>query len=360
MLYKISKTSINVLPEDNSTPDDTELQIHLKKKQNKLNSHVSLSGLAAWHEAVQLPNLAAQGGGLQKVEKRPAEVTTHPYLPAARKLQQDNLGDSLSPHFVQKAASKNGKKVLIVAKDELTPISSSNHDPRAAKNKAQTTTTVSAKVIAKTAADALVNKQQATTTLSAEMIAKAGADAAVNQQPSSKAQNIQTGPLLTSVTIDNSDLEVVVKRHEKPLSEHDELGGLKSSWYPGKQAEWGLSKQVQAEPKSSDSLTMFQRLKAQAEHRSEVKSGKENKMLEVNYQFQRWSGNHSVRVSLQTDVHRKRNITLLPSDIRTADALNQNKNNLQDFNTDIQWSLQDEEQEQRHRQQNSSMDEDPE
>lgn len=47
----------------------------------------------------------------------------------------------------------------------------------------------------------------------------------------------------------------------------------------------------------------------------------EKQSVDLNYQFQRWSGDHSVKVSIPTDARGNSNITMQPSDTRAADAL---------------------------------------
>jgi len=47
----------------------------------------------------------------------------------------------------------------------------------------------------------------------------------------------------------------------------------------------------------------------------------EKQSMDLNYQFQRWSGDHSVKVSIPTNTRGDSNITMQPSDARAADAL---------------------------------------
>lgn len=59
------------------------------------------------------------------------------------------------------------------------------------------------------------------------------------------------------------------------------------------------------------------------------------KKCELEYQFQRWNGDHSVRVSLPTELSRDGMIKLMPSDMRVADALSKNMDSKLHLITDV-------------------------
>lgn len=57
--------------------------------------------------------------------------------------------------------------------------------------------------------------------------------------------------------------------------------------------------------------------------------------LNINYQFSRWSGDHSVKVHIPVHSHRADNLTLQPSDIRAADMLSRQIGNLNGYVTEV-------------------------
>jgi hypothetical protein len=69
-------------------------------------------------------------------------------------------------------------------------------------------------------------------------------------------------------------------------------------------------------------------LKGQVNAATAAPSAKEAQTLEVDYTFQRWSGDHSVKVTIPAQALREGNMTLLPSDARAADALSRNLGSL--------------------------------
>lgn len=78
--------------------------------------------------------------------------------------------------------------------------------------------------------------------------------------------------------------------------------------------------------KTQNGTMAQQQLKAQM--RQSVKASGESDLLVVDYAFQRWTGEHSVKVSVPMQVVRETNITLLPSDMRAADMLSRHMSHL--------------------------------
>ncbi|QUG74588.1 hypothetical protein GKQ23_06010 [Erwinia sp. E602] len=67
---------------------------------------------------------------------------------------------------------------------------------------------------------------------------------------------------------------------------------------------------------SSDEAMLRSKIRAQA-----AGSLPASRSLDLEYKFQRWSGEHSVKVSIPAEAGRDGNLTLLPSGTRAADAL---------------------------------------
>jgi hypothetical protein len=78
----------------------------------------------------------------------------------------------------------------------------------------------------------------------------------------------------------------------------------------------------------------------------------QKKSLNLDYPFSRWSGEHSVKVSIPVDLNRAGYLTLLPSDPRAAEMLSRQINQLNGYTTELLHPQQDDEEaERRHAQQ---------
>lgn len=74
--------------------------------------------------------------------------------------------------------------------------------------------------------------------------------------------------------------------------------------------------------------------------------------LNLDYPFSRWSGEHSVKVTIPVELTRAGHLTLLPSDPRSAEMLSRQINQLNGFTSELlQPQQDDEESERRHAQQ---------
>ena len=79
-----------------------------------------------------------------------------------------------------------------------------------------------------------------------------------------------------------------------------------------------------------------------AERRLQVNSSEENgvgirqkQSLNIDFPFVRWSGEHSVKVSIPPEQHRVSNLILQPSDIRAAEILSRQASQLSGYNTQL-------------------------
>lgn len=105
---------------------------------------------------------------------------------------------------------------------------------------------------------------------------------------------------------------------------------------------------------------------AVAERRLQASSSEQNgagikqkQSLNIDYPFVRWSGEHSVKVSIPPEQHRVSSLTLQPSDSRAAEMLSRQANQLSGYNTEV-LPPHKEEDESEHRQARQAYEEDQE
>ncbi|CCP03028.1 hypothetical protein BN439_1968 [Erwinia amylovora Ea644] len=79
---------------------------------------------------------------------------------------------------------------------------------------------------------------------------------------------------------------------------------------------------------------------------SETRADKRD--VDLVYQFQRWTGDHTVKVLIPADLSRDGKITLLPSDTRVADALSRNMDRSMHRMSDLLLQQQDKDERQHH------------
>ncbi|WP_224653928.1 hypothetical protein [Pectobacterium versatile] len=85
-----------------------------------------------------------------------------------------------------------------------------------------------------------------------------------------------------------------------------------------------------------------------------------SRSFDIDYPFQRWAGDHSVKISIPTEARRDANITLLPSDTRAADALSRQMVHLSGHTAELLKPEQDSEERERRQQQQNAQDEEQE
>lgn len=73
-----------------------------------------------------------------------------------------------------------------------------------------------------------------------------------------------------------------------------------------------------------------------------------NKSVDLEYQFQRWSGDHSVKVVISAELSHDTIIKLIPSDTRVADALSRNMDDKQDSVPDFLMQQHNKDERERH------------
>lgn len=320
MVEKISEVSMNVALKGDSTPDDNELLKHIakKKKQDEGGENTSLVAMFPPSALVRLTTPLAQRGGLQKKENQAAKEVAAAYLGLAAELMQTKKGDGLS------------RQVLLAVAGQMAEASAS-------KSEGQSTPPVRVNV----ATNMLV-------------------DAATKLHQSSTVQHLQAAAVVNPIIVNTSVPEAETGRQQKQLRTKEDYGEAKPFWLGAKLAEIVIPKPGETAAQSRNSPATLKQLKAQVCSASGVKGGSEGQTLEVNYQFQRWSGDHSVRISVPTEARREGNVTLLPSDARAADVLLRHMGHLTGLSPDLLRPQQERDEQQQQRRQQQQQDEDQE
>lgn len=346
MVEKVSEVSMSVMMKGDSTPDNNALLKHIakKKKQYEGGENMSLAAMLPQGSLVRLTTPLAQGGGLQKTEKLVAKEVAAASLGFAAYALQTKKGDGLRRLVAlavagQMATPNAGKNSVVVQNGEVTGPLSNGAAASASRTEGQSTTPVAVNVATNTLVDAATKPNQSTT-----------------------AQHPQAAAVVNPIIVTASAPAAEAGRQEKLLRIKEDSGEARPLWQGAKQPENVVPKQGEAAAQSRNSPATLQQLKNQVGLASGVKGGNEGQTLEVNYQFQRWSGDHSVRISVSTEARREGNVTLLPSDARAADALLRNMGHLTGLSPDLLRPQQerDEQQQQRRQQQQQQQDEDQE
>ena len=342
MVEKVSEVSMSVAMKGDSTPDDNALLklIAKKKKQDEGGENISLAAMLPPGALVRLTTSLAQGGGLQKTEKQAAKEVAAASLGLAAEARQTKKGDGLRRQVAlvvagQMVTQNAGKNSVVVPKGEVTSPLSTRAVASASRTEGQSTTSVAVKVATNTLVDAATKLHQSTT-----------------------AQHPQAAAVVNPGIVTTSAPEA--GRQEKPFRIKEDSGEARPLWQGAKQPENVVPKQGETAAQSRNSPATLQQLKTQAGLESGVKGGNEGQTLEVNYKFQRWSGDHSVRISVPSEARREGNVTLLPSDARAADVLLRNMGHLTGLSPDLLRPQQERDEQQQQRRQQQQQDEDQE
>lgn len=150
----------------------------------------------------------------------------------------------------------------------------------------------------------------------------------------------------TGKIIHNNDDETREKSLET-IKAHSVTTQLKSD-------SMALRQELQSQdmkPRTAQSLIPDRMLQANSAAITEPAT-QQKQSLNLDYPFVRWSGEHSVKVSIPVDLARAGNLTLLPSDTRAAEILSRQMGQLNGYTTELLHPQQDDdESEQRHAQQ---------
>lgn len=344
MVEKVTEVSMSVAMKGDSTPDDNALLKHIakKKKQDEGGENISLTAMLPPGALVWLTTPLAPGGGLQKTEKQAAKEVAAASLGLAADARQTKKGDGLCRQVTlavagQMATPNVGKNAAVVEKGEVTGPLSNRAAASASRPEGQSTTPVAVNAATNTLLDAATKLHQSTT-----------------------AQHPQSAAVVNPGIVTTLAPEAEAGRQEKLLRIKEDSGEARPLWQGAKQPENVVAKQGEIAAQSRNSPTTLQQLKTQAGLESMVKGGNEGQTLELNYQFQRWSGDHSVRVSVPTEARREGNVTLLPSDGRAADVLLRNMSHLTGISLDLLRPQQERDEQQQQRRQQQQQDEDQE
>lgn len=111
------------------------------------------------------------------------------------------------------------------------------------------------------------------------------------------------------------------------------------------------------ETQSSLMNAMLQKTMQNAAAVTDSNHGASSRSFNIDYQFQRWAGDHSVKISIPTEARRDANIMLLPSDARAADVLSKQMVHLSGHTPELLKPEHDNEEQKRHQQQDAQDEE---
>ncbi|EHT97998.1 hypothetical protein CKS_4528 [Pantoea stewartii subsp. stewartii DC283] len=140
--------------------------------------------------------------------------------------------------------------------------------------------------------------------------------------------------------------------HPESSPQHkDELNEERPTLAPGRAVDFRPNAQSERQVQTRAVPATLQQLKGQVSAATAAPSAKEAQTLEVDYSFQRWSGDHSVKVTIPAQALREGNMTLLPSDARAADALSRNLGTLAGHSPELLQPRQERDEQQKREQQ---------
>lgn len=334
MVEKVSKVDVNTALASGSVSDDSVLLewVDKKKKQNRLDEQPSSAALTA-QMLVQVLNGALTGGGWQQKENKAANPSAVP-----EPVRQVSRSDEGQRHKVMLAASARTEATLIkpLATGDR-PLSTADRPVAAADSMKESVSPPRASIAPVRQADARAISQPVA-------VEAAGAETTVISQP------------LTARVTKSED----ASRHpESSLQRKDELNEERPILAPGKAVDFRTNVQSERQGQTKAVPATLQQLKSQVNAATAAPSAKEAQTLEVDYSFQRWSGDHSVKVTIPAQALREGNMTLLPSDARAADALSRNLGTLAGHSPELLQPRQ-ERHEQQKREQQPQQDEEQE
>ena len=310
MVEKVSEVSINVAMNGDSTSDDNTLLKQIKKKKYEQGDELLFTMLPL-SSLVRLTAALAQGGIQPKTESQAVKKDVSASLEFVFDTWQTKKEDGLRRLVTLVHAGRN-------TLDTVT------------KNQQFANTQQPQIIAGRNALDTVTKNQQFANT----------------QQPQIVAD---TNSMIGNKT--NQEVEVETGGWEPQLQTKDDTDEVKWLWQGTKPLDNLLPKLGDASVQSKKSPAMLQPFKNIVSSVSESKGENGNQKLEVNYQFQRWSGDHSVKVSVPTEAGREGKITLLPSDTRTADVLHRNMSHLIGLTPELLRPQQEQGENQQRRQQ---------
>ncbi len=375
MVEKISEVSVKLALKSDSSADDAAFfkRIKKKKQDNPRGDSPMPVVLLPPDIQVQLINTQSQGGSITHTQKQPRKhdisaitVQTADFGKTQKDVTQRGQrglvapGQAVMPNTPEKtvAAMKNslpktagGAESAMAQKTEPMLIASAE-SVMAQKSEPMLNASVFVNASAKSRQPAPVQFVAAALATHAD-IAKASA-----LSPSqSEVVAAETSPVMSAANAASVSTSARFAstsesgRQPRQKLPKDDAGELRALSQGDKQANSILPPQGEITTQGKSVPATLQQLKAQALRvGNEVKPVSENQTLEVDFQFQRWSGDHSVKVSIPTEARREGNVTLLPSDVRAADALLRNMGSLTSLTPELLRSQKERDEQQQQRQ----------
>lgn len=290
MVGKISEVKVNNALNSGSASDDSGLLewVDKKKKQNRLDEQPSSAAVTA-QMLVQVLNGALTGGGWEQKENKSGNAVALPEPARLLSRSHDGLHQK-----VMLAASARTEGTLI------KPLATGDRPTAAATPTKESEST-----------------PRAVTVEAARVTQSEGA----SHHPESNPQH------------------------------KDELNEERPILAPGRAVDFRPNAQSERQVQARAVPATLQKLKGQVSAATAAPSAKEAQTLEVDYSFQRWSGDHSVKVTIPAQALREGNMTLLPSDARAADALSRNLGSLTGHSPELLQPRQERDEQQKREQQ---------
>jgi|AGFT01.1.fsa_nt_gi hypothetical protein len=318
MVEKVSEVKVNTALNSGSASDDSALLewVDKKKKQNRLDQLPSSAAVTA-QMLVQVLNGALTDGGWQQKENKAASAAALPEPARPLGRSDDGLRQK-----VMLAASARAEATLI------KPLASGDRPTAAAAPTKESESAPRAAIAPVRQAEAMAIAQP--------VAVEARAETAVISQP-----------LTARVT----QSEGASHDPESSPRRKDELSEERPILAPGRAVDFRTNAQSERQVQARAVPATLQQLKGQVNAATAAPSAKEAQTLEVDYSFQRWSGDHSVKVTIPAQALREGNMTLLPSDARAADALSRNLGTLAGHSPELLQPRQERDEQQRREQQ---------
>lgn len=299
MVEKVSESIAKSIAEIDVSSDKNDFLdlINKKKKEKKPADMNDMAAVVLRHVPQLLDKSAAHGGGTKSTENKVSAKPAHP--------QSVVMLDEASDKARRKSILGVTSQVVAVAERKgVTSAKSTRgneHVDGVSKQKAHGTEngTSAALTQANTAAHTQANTavlpqaNNAMTAASREA-AEAGINALTSRHADNEAAEKKNGAAETPVLTRSDAMSPVLQRTEPAAA--------------------GLPR--------TETSARGEKTQAQVNTAAVANNAApEKQSADINYQFQRWSGDHSVKVSIPTSAQRDGHITLQPSDARAADAL---------------------------------------
>lgn len=327
MLEKVSEVKVNTALNDGSVSDDGALLewVDKKKKQNA-SGESSPSAMMSAQMLVQLLNASRTGGGLQHTTDKIASAATR--------------HASTLPLSGDQKFSLTDRKTLTAELGNALALKLNRSGEGAGRKESARGESFQVKPSA--ASDAPAPSRESEFSPRSTAIQSAGTS--VPRAPDSST-------LTPSVTLQSmAASETTSPRLVDKSQRKEESGEVKPVLTSGKSPDITSSVESERQVKSQNAPATLQQLKGQL-NAPAVPSAKAMQAVEVDYTFQRWSGDHSVKVSIPVQSLREGNMTLLPSDTRAADALSRNLSHLTGHSPELLQPRQERDEQQKREQQ---------